>query len=728
MKKQISCILFILFSLSTQAQQTLVDSISYILNQDGVSASVSYCDNNKTGRVVIPDSVKIDSVNYPVTAIDEWAFYKSNISSVSIPKGIADIYTNAFSCCPKLSQFIVAEGNPSYSSIDGVLYSMDKKTLVAYPAAKGAEYVIPEGVTIVGRGAFAYDTLITSVTIPESVTKLTRGAFYECHALNAVNIPSEVTEIEQSVFYECQSLTSLAIPQGVTSIGPYAFYGCSSLTSLIIPQGVTSIAYEAFAFCTGLVSMTIPSGVKLIDEDLFYECSGLTSVSIPDSVTSIGSYAFSGCKALTSIELPDSLTTIGEYAFFECKSLNSIFIPASVTYIGVDAFTDCKALIKFGVAEDNIFFSSVSGVLFSKNKDTLLVYPNAKATMYDIPDGTKAIKNEAFVRCVNLATVSLPATLTSVGDFAFSGCDALTQFVVANENSFFSTVDGVLFSKNEDTLRAYPNAKATNYDIPTGTTAIGKTAFCEMNSLTAVHIPSTVVWIGEGAFAYSKLLSSVNLPSGITSLEVATFFDCSGLKEMVIPSSVTLIGGLSFYGCSSLASIDIPEGVTTIMYGALYECSALTSLVIPASVDSIEEAAFYDCMGLKEVHVRRMEPVTVDEYLFGNLDYDSCTLYVRTGSKAAYDSAYVWNWFGRIIEESVVSVKGTESNLFSVRTEDGSVIVKGVLEGESISVYSLNGVLVKKVPATDNEQRIALPTGAIYLVKVRNQVMKIRIL
>lgn len=543
MKKQISCILFILFSLSTQAQQTLVDSISYILNQDGVSASVSYCDNNKTGSVVIPDSVKIDSVNYPVTAIDEWAFYKSNISSVSIPKGIADIYTNAFSCCPKLSQFIVAEGNPSYSSIDGVLYSMDKKTLVAYPAAKGAEYVIPEGVTIVGRGAFAYDTLITSVTIPESVTKLTRGAFYECHALNAVNIPSGVTEIEQSVFYECQSLTSLAIPQGVTSIGPYAFYGCSSLTSLIIPQGVTSIAYEAFAFCTGLVSMTIPSGVKLIDEDLFYECSGLTSVSIPDSVTSIGSYAFS-----------------------------------------------------------------------------------------------------------------------------------------------------------------------------------------EMNSLTAVHIPSTVVWIGEGAFAYSKLLSSVNLPSGITSLEVATFFDCSGLKEMVIPSSVTLIGGLSFYGCSSLASIDIPEGVTTIMYGALYECSALTSLVIPASVDSIEEAAFYDCMGLKEVHVRRMEPVTVDEYLFGNLDYDSCTLYVRTGSKAAYDSAYVWNWFGRIIEESVVSVKGTESNLFSVRTEDGSVIVKGVLEGESISVYSLNGVLVKKVPATDNEQRIALPTGAIYLVKVRNQVMKIRIL
>lgn len=727
MKKLVTLCFSLLFATATQAIETPIDSIYYSLNEDSASVSLSYCQNSKSGAVVIPDSVMIDSVNYPVTAIEEWAFYESNITSVSIPAGIADIYSNAFSSCHKLTQFSVAEGNPSYSAIDGVLYSMDKKTLVAYPAAKGPEYTIPDGVILVGRGAFAYDTLITSVTIPESVTTLNRGAFYECHALASVNIPSGVKTIEQSVFYECSSLTSLVIPEGVTSIGSYAFNSCSGLTTLVIPKSVTSIAHDAFANCTGLVSMTIPSGVTTIDEDLFYGCSGLTSVSIPDSVTSIGMYAFFGCSGLTSVDLPDSLTTIGNLAFFECKSLTSIVIPASVTSIGEDAFAACNALIQFGVADDNTLFSTVDGVLFSKDKDTLLVYPNAKATAYVIPEGTTTIKNEAFVRCVNLASVTIPASVSSLGAYAFSGCDALTQFVVVDENSFFSTVDGVLYSKNKDTLLVYPNAKATIYDIPEGTTAIGKAAFSEANTLTSVHIPSSVVWMGEGAFSYSKSLVAVNIPSGVTSLPLAMFFGCTGLTEITIPSTVTSIGDIAFYGCNSLTSVEIQEGVSLIKSGAFYECTGLTSLTIPASVDSIGQAAFYDCIALKEVHVKRMEPVTVSEYLFGNLDYDSCTLYVPAGSKAAYDSADIWNWFGHIVEENVVSVKGTEAIPFSVFVESGSVVVKGVSEGECISVYAVNGGLVKSVTATGDEQQITLPAGAIYFVKVKDQVMKIRL-
>ncbi|MDD4821844.1 MAG: leucine-rich repeat domain-containing protein [Bacteroidales bacterium] len=727
MKKLISFILFILFALSTQAKQTLIDSISYIVNQDGASASVYRCIDDKTGSVVIPDSVMIDSVNYLVTSIEEWAFYKSNITSVSIPAGVADIYNNAFSGCHKLTQFVVAEDNPSYSSIDGVLYSMDKKTLVAYPAAKGPAYTIAEGVTIVGRSAFAYDTLITSVTIPESVTMLQRGAFYACSSLTSVNIPSGVKAIEQSLFYDCTSLASLVIPEGVTSIGLYAFEGCEALTSLTLPEGLTSISESAFSYCSSLVSMTIPPGITKIEGDLFYQCSALVSVSLPEHLDSIGSFAFSGCKSLASIVLPDSLTTIGDCAFFECKSLSSVVIPASVTSLGETVFGGCDALIQFDVADDNKLLSTVDGVLFSKDKDTLLAYPNAKAAAYEIPEGTTTIMSEAFLHCVNLNTLTVPVSLSSVGNFAFAGCDALTQFVVADDNLFYTTIEGVLYSKNKDTLLAYPNAKATIYEIPTGTTAIGKAAFSQMNTLTGVHIPSTVVWIGEGAFSYSKSLESVNIPSGITSLQSATFFGCSGLKEMVIPSTVTSIGGIAFYSCTSLSSLDIQEGVTTIQPGAFYKCSALTTLAIPASVDSIGQAAFYDCLGLKEVHVKSMEPVTVEEYLFGNLEYDSCTLYVPSGSKTAYDSAYVWNWFGHVVEEKIVSVKGTEAVLFSVIAEDGSVIVKGAPKGEYISVYALDGVLVKRITATADEQRIALPGRGIYIVKVKDQVIKIRL-
>lgn len=725
MKKLVTLCFSLLFATATQAIETPIDSIYYSLNEDSASVSLSYCQNSKSGAAVIPDSVMIDSINYPVTAIDEWAFYESNVTSVSIPAGIKSIGIYAFADCPSLAIFEVPEENPSFSTIDGVLYSKDKNTLLSYPSAKGTSYTIPDGVTTVGRGAFGYDSLITSVTIPESVTTLTKGAFYSCIKLTTVNIPSGVKAIEQSLFYECESLTSLVIPQGVTSIGEYAFNSCSGLTTLIIPNGVTSIAYDAFANCTGLVSMTIPSGVTTIDEDLFYGCSGLTSVSIPDSVTSIGMYAFFGCSALTSIDLPDSLTTIGELAFFECKSLTSILIPASVTFIGDNAFGACNALIQFGVADDNTLFSTVDGVLFSKDKDTLLVYPNAKATAYEIPEGTTTIKNEAFVRCVNLATVTIPASVSSLGAYAFSGCDALTQFIVVDENSFFSTVDDVLYSKNKDTLLIYPNAKATIYDIPEGTTAIGKAAFSEANTLTSVHIPSSVVWIGEGAFSYSKSLVAVNIPSGVTSLPLATFFRCTGLTEITIPSTVTSIGEIAFYNCSSLTSLDIQEGVSIIKSGAFYECTGLTSLVIPASVDSIGVAAFYDCLGLKEVHVKRTEPVTLNEYTFGNLDYDSCTLYVPKGTKAAYEAADVWNWFNSIIEEEIVSVNGTEASPFAVFVESGSIVVKGVSEGESISVYAVNGGLVKSVTATGDAQRITVQTGTIYFVKAGNKVVKI---
>jgi len=725
MKKLLSLCFSLFLAMTAHALDTPIDSIYYTLNDDSVSVTLSICQNNKSGTAVIPDSVTIEGENYAVTAIQDWAFYECNVSSVSIPAGIKSIGVYAFGDCPSLAFFEVSEENPSFSTIDGVLYSKDKNTLLSYPSAKGTSYTIPDGVTTVGRGAFGYDSLITSVTIPESVTTLTKGAFYSCIKLASVNIPSGVKAIEQSVFYECESLTSLVIPEGVTSIGAYAFNSCTGLTTLTIPKGVTSISYGAFANCAKLVSMVIPSGVVTIEDELFYGCSGLISVSISDSVTSIGMDAFSGCSALTSIDLPDSLTTIGDYAFFECKGLTSIVIPPCVISIGETVFASCDALIQFGVADDNALFSTVDGVLFSKDKDTLLAYPNAKATTYEIPEGTTTIQRDAFLRSVSLTMVTFPASVSSMGDFAFCGCDALTQFVVADENTFFSTVDGVLYSKNKDTLVTYPNAKAKSYEIPAGTTAIGSGAFSEANTLVGVHIPSSVVWIGEGAFSYSKSLVSVNIPSGITSLPLAMFFGCTGLTEITIPSTVTSIGEIAFYGCSSLTSLDIQEGVSLIKSGAFYECTGLTSLAIPVSVDSIEVAAFYDCLALKEVHVIRTEPVTLNAYTFGNLDYDSCTLYVPMGSKAAYEAADVWNWFGNIVEEGVVSVKGTEALPFAVFVERGAVVVKGVSEGEPIYVFTVNGLLQKEVTATGDAQRITLPAGTVYFVKAGDQVVKI---
>ena len=131
-----------------------------------------------------------------------------------------------------------------------------------------------------------------SFVIPDGVTSIGEGAFLNCRSLKSVNIPDSVTSIGEGAFNGCYNLKSVNIPEGVTSIGSYAFLRCSRLTSVNIPDSVTSIGSYAF-----------------------YGCRSLMSVNIPDSVTSIGSYAFSDCSRLTSVSIPDSVTSIGKGAF-----------------------------------------------------------------------------------------------------------------------------------------------------------------------------------------------------------------------------------------------------------------------------------------------------------------------------------------------------------------------------------------------------------------------------
>ena len=154
-----------------------------------------------------------------------------------------------------------------------------------------------------------------SFVIPEGVTGIGNGAFRDCSSLTSVNIPDSVTRIGADAFRDCSSLTSINIPDGVTSIDYFTFSGCSSLTSVNIPDSVTRIESCAFEGCRSLTSVNIPDSVTSIDVGAFYGCSSLTSINIPDSVTSIGKVAFSYCSSLTSVSIPDSVTSIGEGAF-----------------------------------------------------------------------------------------------------------------------------------------------------------------------------------------------------------------------------------------------------------------------------------------------------------------------------------------------------------------------------------------------------------------------------
>ncbi len=241
--------------------------------------------------------------------------------------------------------------------------------------------VIPDGVTYIGEGAFAYCTSLTDVTIPDSVTQIGEGAFAFCISLRKAVLPSGLTKIPMGMFMYCISLEEVTIPDGVTSIEDAAFGLCMNLKAVEIPSGVTYIGSAAFAQCSSLKSITIPSGVKEIKDSTFTGCSALRTVFIPSGVTAIGSSAFEGCISLKSIEIPSSVRTLGNYAFQDCSSLTSISLPYYLTEIG----------------------------------------------------------NYAFNNCSSLTSVTIPYNVTSIGQYAFYGCNNLTNVYFNYQSGWYVT-------------------------------------------------------------------------------------------------------------------------------------------------------------------------------------------------------------------------------------------------------------------------------------------------
>ena len=199
-----------------------------------------------------------------------------------------------------------------------------------------------------------------------------------------------------------------------------------------------------------------------------------------------------------------------------------------------------------------------------------------------------SIGYDAFYGCKSLTSITIPDGVTSIGRYAFDDCNSLTDIVVAEDNTTYSSQDGVLFSKNKTTLITYPAGKtAAVYIIPDSVTSIGNYAFEDCESLTSVTIGDSVTSIGSSAFYSCSSLKSITIGDSVTSIGSYVFSYCRSLTSVTIGDSVTSIGWMAFYDCDSLTSVTIPDSVTSIGYEAFSTCNLLTSMTIPDSVTSI---------------------------------------------------------------------------------------------------------------------------------------------
>ena len=398
---------------------------------------------------------------------------------------------------------------------------------------------------------------VKKIVIEDGVTSIGELAFYKCSSLTNITIPGNVESIGESAFYSCDNLMDVTLQDGVKSIGNAAFILCNNLTNIVLPNSVTSIGYFAFKDCTSLTSIKIPDSVTVIGRSAFANCSSLKTISLScksslkkdDFGDQADLVSYTNQHLLTKTEAKaKTCTEDGNKEYWTCEHCGKYFLsddsnpetakaveqsetilPAiqhknaelrnsseptetSPGYSGDLYCPDCDKVVEKGYTywiEDNLTWK-----LYEDG--TLNISGTGAMKDYDSDDSPATQKKDSVKKVV------IEDDVTSIGNYAFSGCSSLTDIT-----------------------------------LPSSVTSIKSCAFYKCSQLASIEIPSSVTSIGNSAFRNCTVLTSITIPESVTSIGDSAFRNCTGLTSITIPDSVTSIGYAAFSDCSSLKIISL---------------------------------------------------------------------------------------------------------------------------------------------------------------------------
>lgn len=321
------------------------------------------------------------------------------------------------------------------------------------------------------------------------------------------------------------------------------FSNRDDIVSVVIGEGITGLRWQQFMNTYTICSVHLPDSLTVIPDRAFWMCVRLETINLPETLTAIGFLAFGSCAISGDLYIPENVRVIDAYAFNNCQQIEHVYIPAGVETIGADAFAMWGPVLKgIYVDENNNYFTSVDGSLYSKDMTRLLTYATERNdawnyegeyTEYDLPDTVTAIDTEAF-------NAAFPVSAINVGE----------------GNPAFCAIDGVLFNKEMTVLLKYPMAKSDSfYRVPDGVTELAQSAFAGSASLKTLLLPESLTEIGGGQFTGCGI-KSLRIPDGVETIRKFTFNYAKSLKEITLSAGLKRIEDNAFPAtCSSFDSV-----------------------------------------------------------------------------------------------------------------------------------------------------------------------------